>query len=417
MSDHVKFLPPAAIPEGGAATWSAEDAERWRAARPQAVFAPIAGAWLLSVLIVVAMVLTFWNEPEDATRGTLWEGYPDTVLLFSLPLCHWLQPRMALAFAFLIGGLLLVAPPDFRAGDTPFLVGFCLTVLLTAWVGVGAWLRLRARRRQGELALAAAGDLRAPVPEGLPKSHFRRGLRPLVFGVPFCLTAVVMLAWALVADLGAAAEHPYDAVGQQMLALALLAVGMPLVGLGISRWRAARALHRGPQPVLRAGVHRETLEYAWIVPDAADPAGRPLIAYRHLYADHEETHRVLASGSENRLREEHHDINQFSEPYEVLLYGVPREGAEVVLEHAVYASGGRIVAEVTAVPLSSRERCTLYGWQPAGTSYTLERRAEDAARRERNSSSDGGGSGCGSSGDSCGSSCGSSCGGGCGGGD
>ncbi len=133
---------------------------------------------------------------------------------------------------------------------------------------------------------------------------------------------------------------------------------------------------------------------------------------------------TLLGGAESRLRADHHDIDEDAEPYEALLYGVPCEGAEVILRYAVYRGNPTIVESVTAAPLLPVRRNGFRGpWKPAGTSHTLKVRAEAERRREERAaradrSSGSGGSGCGSS-SSCGSdsSCGSSCGGGCGGGD
>jgi uncharacterized membrane protein YgcG len=95
------------------------------------------------------------------------------------------------------------------------------------------------------------------------------------------------------------------------------------------------------------------------------------------------------------------------------------EGAEVILQYAVFNGDSAIVEQVYAAPLLPLRRHRLREWRPAGTSCTLTKRAEAERRRERAAdgpgSSCGSSSGCGSSG--CGSSCGSSCGGGCGGGD
>ncbi|MFI8101696.1 hypothetical protein [Streptomyces sp. NPDC086023] len=424
MSDHVKFLPPAAIPEGGAATWSAEDAERWRAAGPPAVFAPNAGSWVLWVLVFVSIVLVAWNEPEAAVGGTgweaHWEGYPEAVLMVGLPLAYRLAPWLTLVMSGLLGALMLLSWGGVPVDDAPARAGTVLLLALSVWTATGAWFRLRARRRQGALALAAAGERRVPVPDGLPASHRLRGLPQLLSGVLLCLAGAGLLVWGAVAEAGAGTAHPYDPTGQQVIALLALAPGMPLLARGMSRQWAARRLHAGPQPVLVVGVRADTYDHSWLYPNASDTTGRPLIGFRDRFEDMAFTGRTLVGGAEERLRADHHDVNEYAEPYEALLYGVPREGAEVVMEFADFYGDTRIGVRIKAVPLLARRRHSLYGWQPAGTSYTLAQRAEREARRERqrassSSSSDSGG--CGSSGDSCGSSCGSSCGGGCGGGD
>ncbi|KIX77258.1 hypothetical protein ACN6AT_19635 [Streptomyces sp. JL4002] len=89
----------------------------------------------------------------------------------------------------------------------------------------------------------------------------------------------------------------------------------------------------------------------------------------------------------------------------------------MVLRYAVHR-GGTLVDAVHAAPLLPYRRHALRSWRPAGTSYTLRRRAEEEQRKQRAAErSNGSGSSCGSSGGCGSSSCGSSCGGGCGGGD
>ena len=230
---------------------------------------------------------------------------------------------------------------------------------------------------------------------------------------------MVLLAWGLAADLRAAGTGtPYDAVGQQVIALLLLAPGTTLLGRGLQARRAARRLHEGPQPVLRVGVRNPLVGPCWLVADAVTISAEPLVAFRDLFADSHGhgSGRLLAGGEESRLRAEHHDIDPRREPFEALLYGVPCEGAEVVLEYAHYESDTRIVTAVTTAPLLPVRRRSLPPWQPAGSSYTLRTRVEDERRRveraARAARGESGGIGFTfGDGDS-----GSSCGGGCGGG-
>lgn len=136
-------------------------------------------------------------------------------------------------------------------------------------------LRLRSRRRQRALFLEAAGDARSPIPAHLPDGHRHRGRWPILFGGLLTCTGVASLAWALVADLGASAAAPYDAVNQQMLSLLLLIPGPPLLGRGLTARRASRRLHDGPQPVLRVGVRRRASGYTWLVADARTTTAPP----------------------------------------------------------------------------------------------------------------------------------------------
>ncbi|MCP3817984.1 hypothetical protein NLX86_07535 [Streptomyces sp. A3M-1-3] len=412
MTEHVKYLPDAAIPQGGAPAWDIADAERWLKACTPALFAPVAGGWVLAPLVLAAAVLLGWNAPEAALLGTTWRGYPEAVLLVTLPLWFRFLPAAVLVSAPVLGLFTVLSLHELDASDSAGRAGVWLVAALSAWAFTGALLRLRSRRRQRELALAAAGKARSPLPEKLPEGHRRRGRWLILAGDGLCLAAAALLLWGLVQDLRAHhTPDPYDATGQQVFAMLLLIPGTPLLGRGITARLAARRLHTGPQPVLRVGLRADALCHIWLYPDARTVTGRPLIAYRDRFEDTEDRVRVLVGGEEARLRSEHHDINQFGEPFEAILYGVPCEGAELVLEYAAYDSGSLIASSVTAVPLLAVRRNSLGRWSPAGTSYTVQEREKAAARRADASS---GGSGCGSS-SSC-SSC-SSCGGGCGGGD
>ncbi|MFD7095386.1 hypothetical protein [Streptomyces xanthophaeus] len=421
MSDIVKYLPDAAIPAGGARRWKADEAERWFDARVPALFAPFAGALVLAPLVVSAVVLLAWNDPGTTGRGTDWIGYPAAVLLIALPFWYRFLPVATLVSAPLIAGETVALLTGPAPGGTAARAGGVVVLTLSAWAFTGALLRVRARRRQRSLFLAeAAGTRRRPVPGRLADAHVKRGRSLIVAGAVFCLAgAAALLAWGLALDLRAEPGVPYDAIGQQIIALLLLVPGTTLLGRGLALRRAARQLHRGPQPVVRIGVRRDAAYFNWLHTDARTTGARPLIAYRTSFEDTLRYHGpTLVGGSEEQLRVRHHDIDPQREPFEALLYGVPCEGAEVLVEFAVFAPDGRsITTEITAAPLLARRRSGLKPWTPAGSSYRVRRREEAeaaAARRAAQRASSGGGD----SGGGCGggdSSCGSSCGGGCGG--
>ncbi|MBW5485188.1 hypothetical protein GPJ59_25755, partial [Streptomyces bambusae] len=156
MSAHVKYLPDAAKPPGGVAAWDVADAERWRKAAVPAVFAPTPGAWALLPLVLTAIVLLVVSDPAESDTGTDWLGYPAAVLLTGLPLWYRLIPAATAVAAPLLAldtAFALTARP---AGDTVGLAAGLLILALCGYAGGGALLRLRARRRQRDLALAAA---------------------------------------------------------------------------------------------------------------------------------------------------------------------------------------------------------------------------------------------------------------------
>ncbi|KOU95182.1 hypothetical protein ADK94_03020 [Streptomyces sp. XY593] len=417
-------MPDAAIPDGGAPHWHVKDAQRWLDARVPAAFAPVTVGWILAPLVLLSLVLLALSTSDTPEHGTSWSGYAPAVLLVSLPAWYRFLPAATLLSTPVIAAdavrNLYVQGP----ADGPGRAGGTLVLALCAWAFAGSVLRLRSRRRQRELFLDAAGDTRAAIPEDLPDGHRRRGRALLVTGAALCLAAAALLAWVLRQDLAASPRDPFDGTGPQVLAMILLAPGVPLLGRGLTARRAARKLHDGPQPVLRVGIRRVLLGPGWLVADAGTTTAPPLIAFRDRFDDgyRSRSAQTLLGGAESRLRTDHHDIDPHAEPFEALLYGVPCEGAEVLLRHAVHRGDTMITDAVLAVPLMPFRRHRLRSWRPAGTSYTLRRRAEEEKRRQRAAErSSGSGSSCGSSGgcgsSGCSSSCGSSCGGGCGGGD
>ncbi|MFJ9417305.1 hypothetical protein ACIRPT_24410 [Streptomyces sp. NPDC101227] len=388
MRDYIKRLPAAALPEGGVAPWSVADAERWRKARVPAPFAPVAGSWVLLVLVAVSYVLTSgfsasrWSGGPSAPGGTDWLGYPATVLLAALPL--WYRylpvPTMPAAVVVAVDAAVSLASPD--ADDRLVTSGYLLALTGSAWAFTGACLRFRARRRQRALALAAAGRRRHELPDGVPETDDYRGYRQFYLGLVLCLIAGALLTDGLVKDLTAADRAPYDAVGQQIAALLFLVPGTSVYGRGHVAFRAARRLYEEPQPALMVGVRIAPDGYHWLYPDARTTSGRPLIAYLPKDRDTNGTARLVGTSSAYRADDGHYDIDPRSEPFEAVLYGAPQEGAEVVLEYAViersaYQGTEHTYAGVTVAPLLPRHHHGLAPWLPADGA------ARDAARRER----------------------------------
>ncbi|MFD3539048.1 hypothetical protein ACFWUQ_06050 [Streptomyces sp. NPDC058662] len=423
MTDYVKHVPAAAVPAGGVAVWKVVDAERWLRARTPGVFAPVAGSRLLAAPVLCSLVLLALSAGGEAGRGTLWWAFVPFALLAALPLWFRFLPLATLVATPAVAVAAAALFPSLDPGDTPGRTGCLLAVALGLWAFAGASLRLRSRARRRALALEAAGGARFPVPDGLARAHHRRGLRPMALGAGLCLVGAAFLVGGLALDLrGRDAAVPYDAVGQQGAAVLLLVPGTTLLGRGVAARRAVRLLHAGPQPALVVGVRNARITARhWLYPGADSPHAPPLIAYATSYRDVVVGQRLLVAGSQETLRGRHHDIDSSSEPYEAVLYGVPVEGSEVVLECAVYGGDTRIVSHVTAVPLLPHRRHGLTRWRAAGASHREEARRAEARRKEererreqerraaRSDRSESGAAG------GCGGGCGSGCGGcGCG---
>ncbi|MFD8881484.1 hypothetical protein ACFV0H_03010 [Streptomyces erythrochromogenes] len=407
MTDFVKHLPRASIPEGAVRFWDVDGARRWLGARAPAAFAPVRGAWLLGTLVILSLVLTSWNGAQAAGLSAGRPGYALVVLLAALPVWFRYLPAGVLAAAPVLAAdaALAAARVSGVAGRT----GRALVVAGCAWAFTGALLRLRARRRQRELSLAAAGSARFALPSPLPAAHRRRGLTGIVLGSLCCAAAAVALAGTRVHP------DPYDLSGRQVFAGALLVVGSALLGRGLGSHRAARRLHARPQPALLVGVRKAPSGHLWLYPDAATRSAPPLISHSGTARNSRTGQRTLFAGSGRSLRTAHHDVDLLAEPVEAVLYGVVHEGAEVVLECAVYEGDTRLVPQVTAAPLLTRRRHGLPGWQPSTTSFrervrerqrlAREMQAERDRQRKESRGSDTSAAGCGVG----------DCGGGCGG--
>ncbi|MDG4863422.1 hypothetical protein P8605_35305, partial [Streptomyces sp. T-3] len=392
--ERVKQLPVAAIPVGGVGTWSAADAERWRRARVPVVFAPVVGSWGGAVLVVVSYVLTSAFSSSSvawhggAAAGTDWLRYPAAVLLAGLPL--WYRHLPVLAG---VAGAVVAVDAGFSltsANSSGVRAGHLLVLAVCAWVFTGSCLRLRARRRQRALFLAAAGRRRFPLPERVPESDGYRGHALFYVGLVLCLTAAGLLIAALVEDL---AGDGYDAVGQQTAALLFLIPGSTLYARGLTTYRAARRLHdEEAHPALLVGIRVAPDGRHWIHPDARTPAGRPLISYVPGDRDTLKPAQLLGSSSSYGIGDGHHSIDPFSEPFEAVLYGPVHEGAEIVVAYATIAyharqDTGQMSLGVTAAALLPHRRHGLGPWQPVdGTVHERARREkvrEGAARSDR----------------------------------
>ncbi|WP_255311923.1 hypothetical protein [Streptomyces sp. PTY087I2] len=437
---------------GSIAAWSVADAERWRRAGVPMVLAPVLGGWILAALVVTSYVLLFGlSSASGAWRdglggGTDWLRYPGVVLLTALPLWYRYVPVAVFPAALFVAveTALLAARTDDT--DRQATAGYLIVLAVCAIAVTGGGLRLRARRRQRALVLAAAGVRRFPLPEGVPESDGHRGHAQVYLGLALCLLGLAVLTDGLVGDLTSGGVG-YDAIGQQRVCVVLLVAGTTFAGWGQLAYRAARRLYEEDQPALIVGVRTGADGRHWVCADARTPSAPPLISYVPRGRDTRTPTRLLGSGSVYAEGNGHHDINPRHEPFEAVLYGTLAEGDEVVIEYAyarydLHQATGRMYAAVTTAPLRPDRHHGLGVWKPVdGATRQRERlreareRAErqraaderamrEAEERRRNPprSSSGRSSGSGKSsshysscgGSSCASTCGSSC-GGCGG--
>ncbi|MFD3869865.1 hypothetical protein [Streptomyces sp. NPDC058623] len=392
MTSYAKHVPSGVIPATGVRTWGVPGAESWLKERVPLFFTPGGGSLALGALVIVSFLPVLWTGAPDGAVGTAWRAYPSTLLLAALPLWFRYLPGAAAVSATLIALESAAALAGRGTGAVRTRFGLGLVCLAALWTLAGALLRLRARRRQGERALAAAGAARFPVPGPLPDGHRRRGLPAVLFGALLCLVGGGILLDGLVRDVGAhGAALGYDAVGQQWFAAPFLVLGATLLGRGASAGRAARRLRDAFVPAVVVGVRSSRSGHHWLYPDADEMAGRPLIAFRARGVDTRPEVRLLAGGPTAGAGRATHDVDARGEPFEAVLYGVPREGAEVVLEYAVHGDRGSSISScLTAAVLLPRRRHGLDAWVPAGVSYRestarIRARAEERRREQARS--------------------------------
>ncbi|MEU8773797.1 hypothetical protein [Streptomyces sp. NPDC048606] len=383
MMAYAKHLPVGVKPASDVRAWGVPEGQRWRRALVPIIFAPLGGSWFLAILVAVVLALAPWAGGSADAVGTTWNDHFLTALSVVLPLWYRYLPVAAAVSA---AALLARSAPDLSSGRVDVL----LPAALSLWALTGALLRLWSRRRQERIARAAAGPARFAPPDRMPRGHDRRGMRAVTGGAFLCLAGVGVLVDGIVEDLTAhGTALPYDAVGQQTVSLALLAVGTTLLGRGWSADRASRRPYREGLPALVVGVRAAPSGHLWLYPDADDTTGRPLISCRPREDDTLAGGRLLAGWADGRPGAGLHDVDALREPFEAVLYGEPREGVEIVLEYAVHdGSGSGIRACVTAAPLSPRRRHRLGPWTPAGISHRAvsrvrEREEWESSRRRR----------------------------------
>ncbi|MDN3024393.1 hypothetical protein [Streptomyces sp. S.PB5] len=309
-------LPASAIPDG-CLPWDGEQARRWAEAAPArwvpvrfdmgvqvgAVVAGLVGALLLSRHADVAP----WAAAVLALHGVWLVARPE-VVRFSVPVLLFVVP--------------LQQPMEW-AVSVPV-----LAVLLLVWVV--AMLRLVARRRQRETALAAAGGVTAVLPD--KGKTFLRGKALIGFG------AIVTTAGAVTA-----ATTGADDGLLRTAALFGSGLGLTVVLSGLLGRRRAAALRRAPVPVLRVLV-RENADVETEV-YAADDLGalRPLFTVSVSELDDEGEPFFEKADDDEDDDEDEAEIEALfdrvdsGEPgplREAVLYGTPHDGAEILLVSA-----------------------------------------------------------------------------------
>lgn len=342
-------LPVSALPDG-CPSWDGERARRWiDALPPRWVPRPTRGLGLLAAGLVTG-VLTW---PGD------WPGWLAALVGLHL-LWSVTSPEIVRVVAPVSAVAVLLWPP---ASSWPQAVAgvLALAVLWTA-----ALLRLAARARQRERAADVSGGATAPVPDAGPavvRGRFQAGCGGFFVAVA---VGVVLLA----VPRGFAAALCWLVAG---LAGTLLVSGL------LGRRRAA-ALRGGPAPVLRVLV-RESADVDTEV-FAADDTGalRPLFTVAVTELDPKDDEDEDEDEEELLARLERKGPGPLRE---AVLYGVPYDGAEIVLVSAAEEPGEPPLLERSAGPVRTLSDGTLRRLLAREKRAAARKAAREAAYEER----------------------------------
>ncbi|MEU3280330.1 hypothetical protein [Streptomyces antibioticus] len=348
-SDGVLRLPDAAIPEG-CRSWDGDAARRWTGALPSR-WVPVRAHLAMFVALPLVAV---------AGAGLLGEygvlpawGAALAVLPFVWMV---LRPEAARILAPVAVGVVLAY------GEESPLWSLALgSAVVLAWALSLA--RVTARGPQRAAALIATGGVTASPP-GAAAGRPERGR--FLFGAGLLLTVAGGV-------LGAATgvwEDPGDRAGAPAAGWCLAGLGLTvLLAAALTRHRAA-GLRGAPVPVLRVLV-RENAEVETEV-FAADDEGfvRPLftVATRVVDAGGDDD---KGDGGDGEDAEDAFGDDRARPPREAVLFGVPYDGAEVVLLTAAERAGEPPVVEVGV------------GAVRPVTEWTLRRRGAAARNRAR----------------------------------
>ncbi|MFF3450681.1 hypothetical protein ACFYXJ_26455 [Streptomyces sp. NPDC002667] len=386
--------------------WSSGDAARWSHARPAPWARPLWSVLALLITVVWAIAAAPDPPCTDAAPcGADWLGMTETGL--AVGLLYWFArlPEVTLVAAPVLAAIVArLELPD--AGPDSLAANLCvLAALGLGWAAAAE--RLAARRRQRDLAEAAAtarhpvpGPL-APLRRGLILMGAGLALLAVAaFSAAEGLAGVhddrrhadraVLIAAKVVGrddesvrvrtDDGRLlrldslypedyrpgsepavleddawrrlAAEPYDAIGPQ---LGLLAAGLPGLSLlvtGLLARRRAAALRRGPVPVLRVLERMDRDGLLWIYAGDDTAARRPVLT-ADVVAEvpHEDEHGRVRPGGEEQLNPrgpvrrggEEELVPAFPLSREVVMFGAPRDGGELLLVTTLRDGGSAVV--------------------------------------------------------------------------
>ncbi|MBC9719107.1 hypothetical protein H9Y04_41980 [Streptomyces sp. TRM66268-LWL] len=359
-----------------AARWAAAGVPRWATG---GFLALLLCTGYLAVLVVVGATASDTPSCTDAAPCRADWSVPFLFLPVLLaPYCVWRFPWAAAVLlppgAGFSLALLLMDDAGIPGEARPVMAVFTALVLFV-WAGV--LVGIRARSRQRALARAAAGGLRACVPQQLPRS--KQGMRRILAGTGLCLIGALLLTRSALAEreiagqargaervtarvLGPDGEshlrvrmpdgtarslpatypdefrrgseagvmvdgdwarlvaQPHDETMRHMGALLLITPGVGMLVRGVLLHRRLRILRTTPQPVLRVLISEN--EGPTVVVRTESEPERSFLRYDRV----RERAALLRGSSGNGI-----PWNQREAPRQAVLYGELHDGADIVI--------------------------------------------------------------------------------------
>ncbi|MEU6256097.1 hypothetical protein [Streptomyces sp. NPDC047043] len=325
MSPSPRALPPAAIPDG-CPPWDGEQTRRWtQALAPRWV--PVRVPRRVVLLVDLCALL--------AACGLADFGVQPFVAAFVALQVVWLLVRPEVVRITAAMQVLMVAAPS--AGPSVWVLPG--GILLAGVCARAAHLRLAARQRQSDAALAASDGVTAPLPEA-----------PLWRGRIFTLVGLVLVvAGAALAVVATGADAADDRQVGPAAGFFLVGLGLTALLSGVLGRRRSAALRREPAPVLRVLVRDSGMVDTEVF--AADDLGalRPLFTVSLTEVDEDDDEDLDDEEAEELV--DRPDSDDPGPLCEAVLYGTPYEGAELLLVRAAEKPGEEPTVERSVGPV------------------------------------------------------------------